>query len=161
MPLCAFANEPGLGGGWLLLGMMRGEQALFPSYQVEGVPQPDKPCADLATQCRETFNLPVRIELSTEQVSGQPVVVAFVPEALADYRQTHAQANPDGLRSKFTHPSAKPLFSSHLKCHACTAPTCHWRQHPGDLHAANSSRRVGSHESILLASYFKVYSRGM
>lgn len=79
--VCAFANEPGLGGGWLLLGVVREEQALFPSYQVEGVPQPDKLCADLATQCRDTFNLPVRIELSTEQVNGHAVVVAFVPEA--------------------------------------------------------------------------------
>jgi len=79
--VCAFANEPGLGGGWLLLGVMREEMALFPSYQVEGVPQPDKLCADLATQCRETFNQPVRIELSTEQVNGQAVVVAYVPEA--------------------------------------------------------------------------------
>lgn len=79
--VCAFANEPGLGGGWLLLGVEREEQALFPSYQVEGVPQPDKLCADLATQCRETFNLPVRIELSTEQINGMAVVVAFVPEA--------------------------------------------------------------------------------
>lgn len=79
--VCAFANEPGLGGGWLLLGVVREEMALFPSYQVEGVPQPDKLCADLATQCREVFNLPVRIELSTEQVDGQAVVVAYVPEA--------------------------------------------------------------------------------
>lgn len=79
--VCAFANEPGLGGGWLLLGVVREELALFPSYQVEGVPQPDKLCADLATQCRAVFNLPVRIELSTEQVDGQAVVVAYVPEA--------------------------------------------------------------------------------
>lgn len=79
--VCAFANEPGLGGGWLLLGVTREEQALFPSYQVQGVPQPDKLCADLATQCRDTFNVPVRIELSTEQVNGLPLVMAFVPEA--------------------------------------------------------------------------------
>lgn len=79
--VCAFANEPGLGGGWLLLGVEREDQALFPSYQVEGVPQPDKLCADLATQCRETFNQPVRIELSTEQVNGMAVIMAFVPEA--------------------------------------------------------------------------------
>ena len=29
--ICAFANEPGLGGGWLLLGVVREEQALFPA----------------------------------------------------------------------------------------------------------------------------------
>ena len=79
--VCAFANEPGLGGGWLLLGVVREEMPLFPSYQVEGVPQPDKLCANLATQCREVFNLPVRLDLSTEQVNGHAVVVAFVPEA--------------------------------------------------------------------------------
>ena len=79
--VCAFANEPGLGGGWLVLGVVREEMTLFPSYQVEGVPQPDKLCATLATQCRESFNVPVRVELSTEQVEGRAVVVAFVPEA--------------------------------------------------------------------------------
>ena len=79
--VCAFANEPGLGGGWLLLGVVREDMALFPSYQVEGVPQPDKLCADLATQCREVFNLPVRLGISTELVGGLAVVVAFVPEA--------------------------------------------------------------------------------
>ena len=79
--VCAFANEPGLGGGWLLLGVVREDMALFPSYQVEGVVQPDQLCADLATQCREVFNLPVRVDLSTEQVNGQVVVVAFVPES--------------------------------------------------------------------------------
>lgn len=79
--VCAFANEPGLGGGWLLLGVVREDMALFPSYQVEGVPKPDKVCADLASQCRDGFNVPVRIELSTEPVNGMAVVVAFVPEA--------------------------------------------------------------------------------
>lgn len=96
--VCAFANEPGLGGGWLLLGVAREEQALFPCYQVEGVPQPDKLCADLATQCRDSFNLPVRIELSTEQVNGQAVVVAFVPEAQAQDKPVFfkAQGLPKG-----------------------------------------------------------------
>ena len=79
--VCAFANEPGMGGGWLLLGVVRDEHSLFPSYQVEGVPQPDKLCSELATQCRDMFNVPVRIELSAEQISGHTVVVAHVPEA--------------------------------------------------------------------------------
>lgn len=33
--VCAFANEPGLRGGWLLLGVVREDMALFPSYEVE------------------------------------------------------------------------------------------------------------------------------
>ena len=34
--VCAFANEPGLRGGWLLLGVVREELALFPAYEAEG-----------------------------------------------------------------------------------------------------------------------------
>ena len=81
--VCAFANEPGLGGGWLLLGVVREELALFPAYEAEGVAQPDKVAADLATQCRNTFNVPVRVEISTEAVDGKAVLVVHVPEAPA------------------------------------------------------------------------------
>ena len=79
--VCALANEPGLGGGWIVLGVVREEQALFPAYEVEGIAHPDKTLADLASQCRESFNVPLRVDLSTEAVAGQPVVVVFVPEA--------------------------------------------------------------------------------
>ena len=48
---------------------------------MEGVANPDKLCADLANQCRDSFNLPVRIDVSTEDFNGQNVVVVFVPEA--------------------------------------------------------------------------------
>ncbi|MDZ7938446.1 MAG: ATP-binding protein [Rhodoferax sp.] len=79
--ICAFANEPGLGGGWLLLGVVREEMALFPSYEVEGVEQPEKLGAEIATQCRNTFNQPVRVEISTETINGKAVLVVHVPEA--------------------------------------------------------------------------------
>jgi ATP-dependent DNA helicase RecG len=79
--ICAFANEPGLGGGWLLLGVVREELALFPSYEVEGIAQPEKLGADIATQCRNTFNQPVRVEVNTETVNGKAVLVVHVPEA--------------------------------------------------------------------------------
>lgn len=81
--VCAFANEPGLGGGWLLLGAVRDEMALFPAYTVEGLAQPDQVAADLASQCRSSFNVPVRVEISTEELAGQVVIVAHVPEAPA------------------------------------------------------------------------------
>ena len=79
--ICAFANEPHLGGGWLLLGVAPDEQALFPGYAVEGVPQPDKLSADLASQCATTFNMPLRVDIRTETLAGESVVVVFVPEA--------------------------------------------------------------------------------
>jgi len=79
--ICAFANEPSLGGGWLLLGVVREEMALFPAYEVEGIEQPEKLGADIATQCRTTFNQPVRVEISTEIISGKAVLVVHVPVA--------------------------------------------------------------------------------
>lgn len=79
--VCAFANEPGLGGGWIVLGLVREELALFPSYEVEGVDQPDKLSADLASQCRDSFNIPLRVEIVTESIGGKAVVTVFVPEA--------------------------------------------------------------------------------
>jgi ATP-dependent DNA helicase RecG len=79
--ICAFANEPGLGGGWIVLGVAREELALFPAYKVEGVVHPDKITADIATQCRSTFNIPWRVDISTENAQGRNVVVVFVSEA--------------------------------------------------------------------------------
>ncbi len=79
--ICAFANEPGLGGGWLLLGVAPDEQALFPGYAVEGVSDPDKLSADVASQCASVFNIPLRTDIRTESLEGKPVVVVFVREA--------------------------------------------------------------------------------
>ncbi len=79
--ICAFANEPGLQGGTLLLGIVRDETDLFSSYVVEGVDQPDALSANLATQCREQFNLPLRVQIASEQISGKAVLVVTVPEA--------------------------------------------------------------------------------
>lgn len=79
--VCAFVNEPGLGGGWVVLGVVREELALFPSYEVEGIEQPDKLSADIASQCRDMFNIPLRVDIATENIQGKNVVVVFVPEA--------------------------------------------------------------------------------
>ena len=61
--VCAFANEPGLGGGHLLLGVVREEDALIPGYEVIGIDQPDKLSSELATQCRTEFNVPIRVDI--------------------------------------------------------------------------------------------------
>lgn len=79
--VCAFANEPGLGGGWMLLGVVREEMALFPAYEVEGIANPDKLAADLASQCREMFNVPLRVDIGTEQIQNKVVLSVFVPES--------------------------------------------------------------------------------
>ena len=80
--VCAFANEPGLGGGYLLLGVVRDQHDLFSNaYSVVGVDNPDKLQSDLASQCASVFNRPVRPRVAVETLNGRPVVVAYVPEA--------------------------------------------------------------------------------
>lgn len=80
--ICAYSNEPGLGGGYLLLGVARDPQDLFANaYTVEGVQNPDKLQADLASQCASVFNRPVRPRVSVEALNGSTVLVVYVPEA--------------------------------------------------------------------------------
>jgi ATP-dependent DNA helicase RecG len=96
--ICAFANEPGLGGGWLLLGVVRDEQTLSPTYQVEGIDQPEKLSAEIATQCRSVFNQPVRVDIDTESIDGKVVMVVHVAEAQVQEKPVFfkAQGLPKG-----------------------------------------------------------------
>lgn len=80
--VCAFANEPGLGGGYLLLGVVRDLHDLFgTAYDVVGVSNPDKLQSDLASQCASVFNRPLRPRVSVESLQGKAVIVVYVPEA--------------------------------------------------------------------------------
>jgi len=96
--LCAFANEPGMGGGWLLLGVVREEMALFPGYVVEGVEHAERVGADLATQAAGMFNQPLRLDIRTEVLDGKVVLVVFVPEAAPQDKPIYfkAQGLPRG-----------------------------------------------------------------
>jgi len=79
----AFSNEPGRNGGYLILGVATAKDALFPVYEIYGVPKPDQLQADLATKCRDTFNVPVRPQIITEIRNNKTVIVAYIPEAQA------------------------------------------------------------------------------
>lgn len=81
--ISAFANEPGRGGGCFLLGVVRAEDVLFPTYDIVGVDDPDKVQADLATICRGNFSVPIRPDISVEELDGKTVIVAHIPEAAA------------------------------------------------------------------------------
>lgn len=76
----SFSNEPGMGGGYLILGVEAEEQSLFPSYIVKGISNPDKLQLDLSTQCASIFNQPIRPQISIENLSGKNVLVAYIPE---------------------------------------------------------------------------------
>ncbi len=80
--VCAFANEPGLGGGYLLLGVAASSQGqLFGrSYDVPGVLEPDKLQSDLASQCATSFNRPIRPVVTVDRLNDRTVIAVYVPE---------------------------------------------------------------------------------
>ena len=79
--VCAFSNEPGMGGGWLLLGVAPDDQAFWPQYEVIGVPDLDKLQSDLTTQCANNFNTPIRPQMEVAEIKGKKVLSVFIPEA--------------------------------------------------------------------------------
>ncbi len=90
--VCAFSNEPGLGGGWLLLGVQLAPNTLWPTYEVVGVPNPDRMSAELATQCASIFNQPVRVTIEPESFNGKTVLKVFVPELPPAQRPVYFKA---------------------------------------------------------------------
>ena len=79
--ICALANEPGMGGGWLLLGVTPDTQGLWRQYEISGVGDPDKIQNDLASQCASVFNIPIRPQFEVTEVNGRRMVVVTVTEA--------------------------------------------------------------------------------
>lgn len=79
--VCAFSNEPGLGGGYVVLGVEREAVSLFPEYVVTGINHPDKLQLDFASQCASVFNQPVRPDIEIEKLSsGKLILKAWIPE---------------------------------------------------------------------------------
>jgi ATP-dependent DNA helicase RecG len=77
----AFANEPGLGGGHILLGVSSEvDEKGDTHYWAEGITDPDKIQRDLATQCASTLNMPIRPEMRVEPIDGKTVIVVYVAE---------------------------------------------------------------------------------
>ena len=80
--VCAFANEPGLGGGYLLLGAVRtGFKNGLPVYVPENIENPDKIQNDITTQCSSMFNVRIRPQIETEVIDGKTVLVVKIDEA--------------------------------------------------------------------------------
>ena len=79
--ISAFANEPGLGGGYLILGIQSAEDSNSNEYKIIGFTDPDKVQRDLSTQCGQVFNIPIRPQIELATKDGKIVIVAFIPEA--------------------------------------------------------------------------------
>jgi ATP-dependent DNA helicase RecG len=96
--VCAFANEPRLGGGYLLFGVSVADDLFGSRYEPVGVPDADKLQTDLASQCASVFNRAIRPELWTELVDEKVLVGAFIPESPAGHKPVYftAQGLPRG-----------------------------------------------------------------
>lgn len=89
----AFANEPGLDGGYLLLGADwsvndKGDTV----YHAAGLPDPDKVQRDLSTQCASMLNFALRPEMQPEVVNGKTVLVVYVAEADVTQKPVYLKA---------------------------------------------------------------------
>ena len=79
--ICAFANEPNLGGGYLLLGAVRkGFRDGLPVYEPENIDDPDKIQNDLISKCSSMLNMHIRPQVETEVVDGKTVIVVKIDE---------------------------------------------------------------------------------
>ena len=91
--MIAFANEPGLGGGCLLLGVEWSIDAKGDTvYRPEGVPDPDKLQQDLATQCAGMLSFPLRPEIAVERIDGKTLVVVQVAEVDHGHKPVYLKA---------------------------------------------------------------------
>ena len=79
--VCAFANEPNLGGGYLLLGAVRtGFRDGLPVYEPENIDNPDKIQNDLISKCSSMLNMHIRPQVETEVIDGKTVIVVKIDE---------------------------------------------------------------------------------
>lgn len=76
--VCAFANEPGLDGGFILLGISE----IQGQFIVKGVINVDGLLQELENNCRSQFERPVVVKAKVQTVDGKNVVVVYVPELL-------------------------------------------------------------------------------
>ncbi len=77
----AYSNEPGLGGGYILLGITENEETDVSKYRITGIADPDKLQNEIASQCRQCFNFPIRPII---KVISQPqgcILLVYISES--------------------------------------------------------------------------------
>lgn len=92
--VCAFANEPHLGGGHIILGVAPATDSFWPVYEAVGVPDADKMQNDIASQCASMFNIAIRPLIAVESINNKNVIVVFVPEAVPHEKPVHFKGKP-------------------------------------------------------------------
>lgn len=89
--VCSFSNEPGLGGGYILLGIGEDKKSKDNRFIIEGVKDPDKKQLDISTQCASMFNMAVRPRIDVEQLDGKNILKIFVPELPSQQKPLYFQ----------------------------------------------------------------------
>lgn len=92
--ICAFANEPGLGGGWLLLGVSEPDQE-HNTFWVSGVDKIDKLLGQLQNNSRTQFEHPIHIECKHTKIEDKSVVAVFVHELEPNAKPCRFVGKPD------------------------------------------------------------------
>lgn len=108
--ISAFSNEPELGGGYLLLGVAKKENALFPDYEIVGVENPDELQNNLAGRCRTDFNITIRPQIKLEHRNGKTVLIAFIPEAQPSQKPVYIK------KKDVKHGAYRRIGSTDAKC---------------------------------------------
>ena len=93
--VCSFSNEPGLGGGVILLGIGETKGASPSHFLAEGLKDTDHAQLDIATQCKTVFNIPIYPQIKIETVDGQKVLAIHIQELAARQKPLFFQS--DGL----------------------------------------------------------------
>ena len=89
--VCAFANEPGLCGGYLLLGAKRTGIAEDgrPIYEPENIENTDKIQSDFVAMCNSMFNVRIRPIINVEEYLGKTVIVVKIEELPESQKPTY------------------------------------------------------------------------
>ncbi len=128
--ICAFSNEPDLGGGYVLLGAVRKgfDENGLPHYEPENIANPDKIQTDIANQCASVFNVRIRPQIETDVFDGKTVVVVKVDEAPASQKPIYFERRglPYGAYRRIGPSDQKcseddmPVFYSSAESFDCT-----------------------------------------
>lgn len=93
--VCSFSNEPGLGGGHILVGVKPAADVLWPTYEVETLHNLDQLQSRIATECNTVFNRPIRPAIRIEPIGDKNVIVVRIQELAPGDKPIYF--NSDGL----------------------------------------------------------------
>ena len=88
----AFANEPDLGGGYILLGVTKNKESSNPRYIITGIADPDNLQQQIATQCSSCFSITIRPTIKIIPHPKGTMILVCIPEAEAHNKPVFIQS---------------------------------------------------------------------